>query len=282
MPASLVYRTSDLSRWGGGQGSNLAAGTIDLNFWTLFEAVEALETSQTNSAGIDFISQPAGGNQFYIHLTDHRVLGPFVIPTANWVGRGEWLPVTGYAAFDVLSNNGQLYLVSVPHTSGATFSPLATDGLGHDLYVLILSSPANALPSGGTIGMRLRKSSGSPYKTEWVSDLIRLHVFVEGQPTSGELLIQYPVVDHMTLPAGLTGTGVYNGTAVALPCSYTISKNGAALGSIDFSGPSPETISVTFPSDVACVPGDVITLTAPGVPDANQANVSITLVATLH
>lgn len=281
MVASLTYRTDDNSRWGGGQGSNLAAVTIDLNFWTLFQAIENLETSQANGAGIDFISQPAGGDLFYVHLTDHRVLGPFTIPTAQWQPRGEWAPLTSYAAFDVVSHNGSTYLIPIAHTSASTFSPFATDGLGHNLYVLVLSSPANSLPDAGTIHQRLVKASGSPFKTAWISDLIRLHVFIAGQPLPNELLIQYPCVDHMILPVGLVGTSVFQGTGVAAPCSYTLSKNGAAIGSIDFSGPSPETISVTFSSSVACVPGDVITLNAPAIPDVNQANVSFTVVAQL-
>lgn len=282
MVASLVYRTADGTRWGGGQGSDLAAVTIDLNFWTLFSAVETLEAGQASfGAGIDYINQPANGNLFYVHLTDHRVLGPFIIPTAQWASRGAWAPLTVYAAYDVVSNNGALYLITIPHTSAATFSAFATDGSGHNLYNLLLSQPANQLPVGGTVGQRLVKSGTGDFLTVWATDLIRMALYIEGQPLPGETVMQYMVVDNMTLPIGLVGTAVFAGTPTALPCSYTINKNGTPIGSINFSGPSPETITVSFSTVVTFVPGDFITVTAPAVPDAAQANISITLVAEL-
>src|SRR5665647_416839 len=139
MVASLTYRTADGTRWGGGQGSDLAAVTIDLNFWEIFTAIETLEAGASVGAGIDYINQPSGGNLFYVHLTNHAVLGPFVIPTAQWNARGAWAPTTVYAAYDVVYSDGSLYLITVPHTSGSTFSPYATDGLGHNLYNLLLT-----------------------------------------------------------------------------------------------------------------------------------------------
>lgn len=280
MVASLTYRTDDGTRWGGGQGSNLAAVTIDLNFWNLFAAVSQLETDQANfGAGIDFITQPTNGNIFFIHLTDHRVLGPFTIPTAQWTPRGNWQPLTAYALYDTVSDNGSLYLIITPHTSGATFSPFATDGLTHELYALLLEQPANELPSDGTIHQRLAKASGSPFATQWVSDLLRMFVFVP-TPDPSEVLIQYPVVDHMTIPAGLAGSVVFNGTPPALNTTYFLNKNGAAIGTITFTGPSPSDIVVAFPA-ITFVPGDIFTLVAPAAPDANQANISFTLVALL-
>jgi hypothetical protein len=46
MVGSLTYRTDDLTRWGTGQGSDLDAPVIDLNFWTLFDAIRTLEGDQ--------------------------------------------------------------------------------------------------------------------------------------------------------------------------------------------------------------------------------------------
>jgi hypothetical protein len=275
---SLTYRTADGTRWGGGQGSDLAAVTIDLNFWLCFSAIQALEDNIAVNAGIDYINQPAGGNLFYVHLTNHAVLGPFVIPTAQWNARGPWAAMTVYSAYDLVTDNGALYLVLIAHTSGATFSAGATDGLGHNLYSLLLTSPANSLPVGGTVGQKLAKASGSDYVTTWVSELIRMALYIEGQPLSGETVMQYMVVDDMTLPAGLTGTVSYQGTPTASPCSYTINKNGAAIGSINFTASA---ITASFSTPVGFVPGDFITVTAPATPDAAQANISITLVALL-
>lgn len=282
MVSSLTYRTSDGTRWGGGNGSDLSATQVDLNFWTLFSAVQALEDhSDAVGAGIDFINQPGAGNLFFIHLTDHRVLGPFVIPTAQWNPRGAWQPTTGYAAYDVVYNDGSLYLIVVPHTSGSTFSAFATDGLGHLLYNLILQQPADELPVGGTPGMRLVKSTSSPYTTEWLSDFIRLNCFVEGLPQPAELLMQYLVTDHMTLPANLVGSVIYQAIQSASTVTYSIGLNGNEIGTVTFEGPSPIAILVSFPSDTNLVPGDVLTLTAPPAPDGAQQDVSFTFLATL-
>src|ERR1035437_10059308 len=175
MVASLTYRTADGARWGGGQGSDLAAVTIDLNFWLCFSAIQALEDNIAVNAGIDYINQPSGGNLFYVHLTNHAVLGPFVIPTAQWKERGAWATTTTYSPYDLVTNNGSLYLVLVAHTSGGgAFSPGATDGLGHNLYSLLLASPANSLPAGGSVGQKLVKSTSTPYVTEWKDDIVRM------------------------------------------------------------------------------------------------------------
>jgi hypothetical protein len=274
-----TFRTAD-PRWGDGQGSDLAAVTIDLSFWGLYAAILALEGSQQTLSEIDYFVPV--GNQLFVHMTDHRVLGPITIPTANWNYRsGGWQPLTLYAAFDVFSFNGSVYLVLAAHTSAATFSANATDGLTHNLYGLLITSPDNTLPDNGTIGQRLAKLSGSPFITGWVSDKIRMALFVEGQPLAGEKLMQYLVVDHMTLPTGLIGSVAFAATPTLSNVQYTISLNGAPLGTIDFSGPSPETVTVSFTADIALIPGDIITVTAPTTPDTQQADISIVLVALL-
>jgi hypothetical protein len=278
MPANLTYRTAGV--WGGGNGSDLTATQVDQNFFTLFSAVSALEDHADTGAGIDFINQPGGGNLFYIHLTNHAVLGPFVIPTAQWNPRGAWTPNTVYAAFDVVSENGSVYLITVPHTSGTTFSAFSTDGMGHTLYSLILTNPSDVLPVGGTAGMRLVKSTGSPFASEWLSDQIRIHLFVEGQPSPNETLIQFPVADNMTIPAGLTGSVIYQRIPTASVVSYTLFKNGASIGIIEFAI-SPEVVIVAFTADVHCVPGDIISLVGPAVPDHTQTDISFTILAAL-
>lgn len=278
----LVYRTDDGTRWGGGQGSDLAAATVDINFWSLFVAVAAIEDDLLAgaAAGIDFISQPTGGDMFYVHLTDHRVLGPFKIPTAQWNPRGEWQATTSYAAFDVVSNNGSVYLVSIAHTSAGSFSPLATDGLGHLLYMLLLSTPTNVLPDGGTIGQRLVRSSGSPFVTHWETDKRIAFAQIDGNPNPSELVLQYPVVDNSVLPASLTGSAFFEGVPCLASTTYTLLLNGASIGTINFSGGSPETITVTL-NETTLVPGDLLTINGPTIPDVNQADISFTIVMLL-
>jgi hypothetical protein len=278
MVASLTYRTADGTRWGGGQGSDLAAVTIDLNFWLCFSAIQALEDNVVVNAGIDYINQPSGSNFFYVHLTNHAVLGPFVIPTSQWNARGAWAATTAYGVYDLVTDNGSLYLVITAHTSGATFSAGATDGLGHNLYSLLLAQPSNSLPAAGSPGQKLVRITSTPYTTQWKDDVVRLVSFVAGQPLPGELLMQYSVVENMTLPVGLSGSVFKNGTAAAASVSYTLNKNGSSIGFVTFNGSS---ITVAFATAVTFVSGDIITLVAPSILDAAQANISITLVALL-
>lgn len=283
MVDNLTYRTDDGTRWGGGQGSPLAAVTVDLNFWSLFTAVAAIEEEILGGAtsSIDFISQPADGNKIFVHMTDHRVLGPFILPSAEWRPRGEWQPLTAYLAFDVVSHNGSVYIITVDHTSGATFSPNATDGLGHTLYMLLLSTPANSLPEGGTIGQRLVRSTDSPaFVTEWVSDKRVLFVQINGPPDANEILLQYTVVDHSILPASLFGSVFFEGIPAVAAVSYDLLLNGTGIGTIDFSGGSPETITVTL-NETVLIPGDVFSVIGPSFPDSNQANVSLSIVSLL-
>jgi hypothetical protein len=276
--SNLVYRTDDATRWGNGQGSDLAAVTIDLNFWTLWSAIHSMQLSPISARSIDFISLSAG-NQLYVHLTDHSIQGPFTVPTEIWNPRGTWLPSVNYAPLDVVGDNGSLYLVNIQHTSAGTFNAFATDGLGHNLYTLLLEQPADELPAGGTVGQRLVKSSGSPFVTTWESDKRVLALYVEGPPNAGETLLQFAVVDHMTLPSGLTGSVAYAGIAASADTVFTINQNGNPIGTITFHTSPHSTVS--FTASINLVPGDIITLVAPAVADATLANISFSFVALL-
>jgi hypothetical protein len=276
--ANLVFRTDDATRWGAGQGSDLAAVTVDINFWTLWSAIHSLQVSPVAARSIDFITL-VGGNQLFIHLTDHSIQGPFVVPTEIWNPRGTWLPAVNYAPLDVVGFDGSLYLVNIQHTSAGTFSSAATDGLGHNLYTLLLEQPADELPTGGTIGQRLIKASGSPFNTTWESDKVRLALYVEGLPNGGETLLQYAAVDHMTFPSGLAGSVAFAGVEATAPATFTINQNGSPIGTITF-GNSPH-VTVSFSASINIVPGDILTLVAPSVQDATLSNLSFSLVALL-
>lgn len=280
MVDQLTYRTDDGTRWGTGQDSDLDAAQVDVNFYTLWAAMTAIEDHQEHVAQI--ASLHAIGNQLFVTLTDNSVIGPITIPTSQWRFRKDgWLPLTAYAAFDVFNRNGATYLVLIAHTSAATFSPTATDGATHDLYGLLLEAPENMLPENGTFGQRLMKSAGSPFNTEWINDKIRLVSFTAGQPAPNQLVLQFACVDDCFFPAGLVGSVAFCASDVAADNSWIISKNFAPIGSIDFTGPSPQGVGVTFSSQIDCIPGDVITVNAPNPVDATQSDITIVLVALL-
>lgn len=159
-----TYRTTDLTRWGSGKGSRLTSTEADINFWDVWQAIVALQSS-SGGARIDYFE--VSGTQFYVHMTDHSILGPYDLPVATFDDKGDWAPNTSFAKLDVVHENGSVYWVQVPHTSAATFDAGATDGSGHDLYVLLVGAPGNALPTGGAVGQRLTKSTTADFAVTW-------------------------------------------------------------------------------------------------------------------
>ena len=67
-----------------------------------------------------------------------------------------------------------MYQTNVPHTSAATFDPGVTDGLGNDIYSLILELPGNALPLGGIDQMSLVKIGTANFACDWRGPLVPL------------------------------------------------------------------------------------------------------------
>src|SRR5580704_3949814 len=159
----ITYRTVDLTRWGVGSGADLSATQIDLNFWTLAELIAALPT--TAGRGIDYFE--VNGSLLLIHMTDHSILGPYVLPVAQWIFRGEWHPGAYYVPQNVITFDGSVYLVLWPHFAGGTFDPNANDGMGHQYYGLLLSYPGQVIPGGGTLYEALLKRSNASLDMYW-------------------------------------------------------------------------------------------------------------------
>jgi hypothetical protein len=158
---NIVYRTA--GPWGAGQGSRLSANQVDFNFYNHDQAISALTASIP--AGIAYFY--VNGNQLFVVLTDHTVLGPYILPTAAWNFRGAWLPNTSYSVNDVVTFGGSAYLVIFAHTSAATFDPNANDGHGHNLYGLLVQAN-DVLPTGGGSGTVLTKRSAADFDTLWM------------------------------------------------------------------------------------------------------------------
>jgi hypothetical protein len=278
MTDNIIFRTTDPTRWGTGQGADLAADQIDTNFWFLYSALVALQDHASTNSDIDYFV--VTGNQLFVHLTNHAVLGPYTLPTAQWNFKDGWTPDTHYGLLDVVSDDGSLYVVVWDHTSVATFDPCANDGAGHDYYKLLLAQPANMMPAGGTTRQRLAKIDGTDYNTGWDSDYRHLALFIQGKPAANELLLRYLVTENLTLPAGLPGSGGDAGVPTTTSVAYAISKNGTAIGNITFPSTGAAGV-ISFSTDIAFVSGDILSINGPAIPDGDQANISITLHAAL-
>jgi hypothetical protein len=138
----ITFRT--LGAWGPGKGANLQPSEVDNNFWSLAEAIVALQTNPALPNGIASIS--VSGTHMSITLSDGAVLGPFPLPVLVFHWRGEWTPSTPYAQLDVFSvANVGIFLVQIPYTSGATFDPSVTDGAGNPILLQLFGSTDAAL-----------------------------------------------------------------------------------------------------------------------------------------
>lgn len=151
------------------KGSRLTIAEGDDNIHNLDDRVTVIENDPPAAVSIDTIT--SDGAALTVVLTDATELGPFDLPKPNFTPRGAWSPVTEYFYGNTVSANGGVYFVNIPHTSAASFDPGESDTSG-SFYALMFEWPDNVLPTGGSIGTKLKKSSASDYDVEWGFDAI--------------------------------------------------------------------------------------------------------------
>ncbi len=274
---SIVFRTTDSQRWGTGQGSDLTATQIDINFWVLYTMLLSLQDHTDTNAGIESIT--ITGTQMFVNLTNHVQLGPFTLPQAQWNFRGPWNAGVQYNINDVFTQGGAVYLVIWPNTSVAPFSQFANDGNGHNWYAPLLAAPPNPLPFDGTRGQRLTFQN-SPGDVIWTTDTRNIAVYLETPPEPLEEVLRYIVPEDMTFPVGLVLSQAGAQRSPTVEQVYEIYQNGANIGSINFMI-SPAYPTFTCPVEINFLPGDVISILAPSIPDMHMTNIAFTLVGLL-
>ncbi|MES2845647.1 MAG: hypothetical protein V4747_11510 [Pseudomonadota bacterium] len=142
----ITYRTA--GDWGAGKGGNLTPAEVDENFWWVYEQILDLGDGPA-PAEIDTIT--FDGNQLTITLTDTRSFGPYNIPSAAFLSRGEWAATTAYDANDLVDVPADgLYLVLKTHTSPSAFDA-AHEVSGDPAYQLVYQDPRpNVFTASGT------------------------------------------------------------------------------------------------------------------------------------
>lgn len=172
------------------KGSPLTITELDDNFHDLDDRVTSIEDSPPEARGISEITQ--SGDSLFVEMTDSTQEGPFTLPAVDLNFRGEWTAATNYLVNDIITANGNVYLVLTAHTSEATFDPNANDGSGGDFYGLLLEMPELSLPLGGGEGYVLAKASSSDFDTQWLNN---------GVPAGGnanEVLAKFSADDYDT------------------------------------------------------------------------------------
>lgn len=248
----LTYRS--------GLGRPLTADEADGNISDLDGRVTNLEDNPPTPDNIAEIQ--VNGNQMTIIMQSYDTFGPFTIPTTVFRFRGEWVPSTVFAAADVFSNAGALYLTQVSHETAETFDPEAssTDG---PLYQLMLAAP----PIPADIVLNYQGLIG------FASNPLIVYVAPRGTSIAVDFLESQAVC--ITPPAGEFG--------MVLPITIESVGNDPALVG-----------TLTFPQDsqlgvfAGASPSEVITLTAgqflvirePDTEDGAASDLSVTIVAT--
>lgn len=99
-----------------------------------------------------------------------------------------------------------------------------------------------------------------------------------GTPTADQVLARVVLPRAATLPANLTGSVGKVGTNPTATATISIQKNGVEFGTASISTGGVVTFAAAAPTALAI--GDVLSLVAQASPDANLADVSISLVGT--
>ena len=276
MVDSITFRTTDPTRWGTGQNADLTAQEIDINFWILYTMLLSLQDHADTNAGIASIT--ISGTQMFVNLTNHVQLGPFTLPQAQWNFRGPWNAGVAYNINDVFTQGGAVYLVIWPNVSIAPFNPYAGNG-PQKYYAQLLAAPPNPLPATGIDGQFLQFQT-SPGDVIWATITRNIAVYLETPPEPLEEILRYIVPENMSFPVGLVGSQAGAQYSPTVEQVYEIYQNGANVGSINFMV-SPAAPTFTCPVEINFLPGDVISILAPSVPDMHMTNIAFTLVGLL-
>lgn len=216
-----------------------------------------LEDNPPTAAGISNIQ--VIGSQLTIFLSNGDSFGPFTLPIAQFVFRGDYVPGQHYNELDIVSVPQQgLFLVRIGHDTSPTdpFDPDATDVDSNALYQLIFGEDVYIYDFG---------------------------FFYPGKPglgiNSGGYMAAHLVTRKILMPTGLTGSIAKLRVAPDADLSFDILHGGTTVGSVDFAtGETDGTF--TFTADVTLEVGDLLILSPPVALNNAAKDLTVTFVAT--
>lgn len=105
-------------------------------------------------------------------------------------------------------------------------------------------------------------------------------LFVGGKPDASELLVKLVATRDIDFAADFADSLLHAGVAATASTVFAIAKNGTGIGSVTVGAAATTGTFTTSATPVSLAAGDVLTITAPGTPDATLADISITLKGT--
>lgn len=264
---TLIYRTSDVAKWGAGKGSNLTPDEVDENFWAVAEAVQALETNPALPSEIESITVNAS-NQMLITLSNLTVFGPYQLPTAKFLWTGAWQPDFDYKTSNLFVADEALYIVNVDFTSGESLDPNQSVG---GQYVISMVMP---FPSRVRIGWFWPTKPGIGLPE------------IESDPgsesdTSVPAMFAYLAVDAFVLPVDFAQSLARLRVASATGLSFPILHNETEIGTCNFAA-NATVGTFLMENAVAVEVGDLVRmLPDPAGVDPDAFGLNVTLVGRL-
>lgn len=179
-------------------------------------------------------------------------------------GTAKVLTLPAVKRLAYVSNDGTL---DCTLTKGSTSIVLA-HGTGGFFYT-----------DGTTNGLLQLAASGGGGGGGGTDEPFDLGAFVPGTPIAAQVCLRFNVVRAFTWLATLPGSVFSAGIAATASTTFTIKQNGSSIGTLVWAiaGTVP---TVTFSSDVTFAVNDVITLVAPGSPDATLADIGFSFAGT--
>lgn len=111
---------------------------------------------------------------------------------------------------------------------------------------------------------------------EEVKAPLDISAFAPGEPTASQTVLRYVFTRDVEFPANFAGSFADAGVAAAAQADFDILLNGVSIGTMTFDA-AADTASFTVSGGATAEPGDVLSITAPGTPDDDLADISITL-----
>lgn len=102
---------------------------------------------------------------------------------------------------------------------------------------------------------------------------------VASAPSASLVMLRYKFPRTVSFPSGLTNSQGEAGTAATAQTDFDIRKNGASVGTMRFAA-SATAATFIMASAQSFSAGDILTVIAPGTPDATLAGVSFVLAGT--
>lgn len=265
MADGIVFRTTDMLRWGAagglGTGGNLTALQFDEDMWELLTRIQALENDPP--VAVSIANFTVIGSQFMVVMTDASTRGPFDLPIATFRLVGEWVNSMPLVKLNIFSAvHFGLFLVLISHTTPAgpaTFDPAALDTdplsptFGDPLYQILFGEDTYVYDIG---------------------------FFFPGKPgvgiDAGGSMASHLFVKQVTLPVALAGSQALLSIAPAADLAFPLQKAGTPIGSVDFA--LGETLGTfTFTTETTMMPGDVLQVIRPTTLDTDARELSLTI-----